>query len=109
MYLIVLIVGVLLGGFVYKSNLLNKILNKYRFFPKNKYFEIQFRLLWLSQPSIFTADVNGDLIKTKPITIRIVAESEHDALIYLNELLLQEVKPDLIAIKEIDEQIPTNN
>jgi hypothetical protein len=109
MYLLVLILGSILGIILYKK--VPVWLHHYKpvFFPPRKTYEIQFRLTWLSQPSIFTTDLNGDLVKTKPITVRITADSEHDALMYLNELILQETKPDLIAIKEADEQVQVNN
>ncbi len=78
-----------------------------KWFPKwereLKVYEIQFRISWLSQPSLFNVEVNGELIKTKPITVRIKAINEQSALLHLHELVIQEVKPDLITIKEIND------
>ncbi len=109
MHLLMLILGVVIGIILYKKAPV--LFSRYRpmFFPSKKTYEIQFRLTWLSQPSIFTTDINGDLVKTKPITIYITADTEHEALSNLNELILQETKPDLISIKEADEQVQVNN
>ncbi len=103
MYLLMLIIGVVVGIILYiRIPIWIKT-----WFPKwikeTKVFEIQFRISWLSQPSFFNVEVNGELIKTKPITVRVEAQDEESALLHLRELIIQEIKPDLITIKEIND------
>lgn len=103
MYFLVLIIGIVLGLILYKK--FPKWVRVWfpDLLPRTIVYEIQFRISWLSQPSLFNEDINGELIKTKPITVRVEAINEEEALANLHELLLQEVKPDLITIKEIND------
>lgn len=103
MYVLVLVIGIILGLILYKK--FPKCVRTWfpDLLPRSIVYEIQFRISWLSQPSLFNEDINGELIKTKPITVRVEAINEEEALANLHELLLQEVKPDLITIKEIND------
>jgi hypothetical protein len=103
MYLLMLIIGIVVGIILYRKVpiWIRKWFPKWD--PELKVYEIQFKISWLSQPSLFTVEVNGELIKTKPITIRVKAQNEESALLQLHELIIQEIKPDLLTIKEVND------
>jgi len=66
-----------------------------------KRFEIEFRIEFYSQPSIHHLGEQGILVKTDPIKVQVDAETQDDALTIVDLIVKQEIKSELINIKEI--------
>lgn len=71
------------------------------FEPVVKRYEIEFKIEFYSQPSIHHLGETGILVKTDPIKIQIDAENQDEALDLIDSVIKQEVKAELLAIKEI--------
>lgn len=88
--------------------LLRPILSKYirqqlsDFFErKYKTYEIKFRIEFYNQPSIHHEGEKGSLVKSPPIQIQIKSPNEEEALNILENIIKQEVKGELVSIKEV--------
>lgn len=94
--LLSLIVGALLRPAI------SKFLKKnFIFGEENKRFEIEFRIEYYSQPSIYHPGEEGILVKTSPIKAQIDAADQEEALDVLSEIIRNEVKSELVYIREI--------
>ncbi|MDP2692725.1 MAG: hypothetical protein Q8O88_03755 [bacterium] len=78
------------------------MLDKY-FSGKKKVYEVVFRLDFFELPSLYSNNIKGQLIKSAPITVRIGATSEKEALHLLDDIIKEETKGELVRIKEIKE------
>jgi hypothetical protein len=72
---------------------------------KTKRYEIEFKIEFYSQPSIHHLGETGTLVKTDTIKAQIDAETEDEALTLVDLIVKQEVKSELISIKEIQKII----
>ena len=70
---------------------------------KHKNYEVEFRIEFYNQPSLHHIGEKGVLVKSPPIQIYVEAIDEEDALNILESIIRQEVKGELISIKEISE------
>jgi hypothetical protein len=68
---------------------------------KHKNYEVEFRIEFYNQPSLHHKGEKGVLVKSPPIQIYVEAIDEEDALDILESIIRQEVKGELISIKEI--------
>jgi hypothetical protein len=68
---------------------------------KIKRYEITFKIEFYSQPSIHHLGEEGVLVKTDSIKLQIDAEGEDEALTMLDGIIKQEIKAELLAMKEI--------
>jgi len=82
---------------------LPKVLDKY-FSGNKKTFEIVFRLDFVEIPSLYNSNAKGQLIKSAPITVRIRANNEQNALFLLDDIIKEETKGELVRIKEIKKE-----
>jgi hypothetical protein len=100
-----LIFAFLLGAAVILSGLflLPKMVDRY-LTGKKKTFEIVFRIDYYQQPSLYNKDAKGQLIKSAPITVKIRAATEKDALNLLDDIIRDETKGELVRIKEIKDE-----
>jgi hypothetical protein len=92
------IIGLILRPFIsrlIKSQFGNFFLDKY------KRFEIVFKIEFYSKPSIHHLGEEGMLVKSEPVKVQIDAENEDDALEILDGVIKQEIKAELVSIKEI--------
>ena len=71
------------------------------YFAESKRYEIIFKVEFYNQPSIHHLGEEGILVKSEPIKIQVDADDEDDALDIVDTLVKQEVKAELMAIKEI--------
>lgn len=92
------IVGLILRPAILK--LIKKNFSQF-FTSKLKRYEITFRIEYYSHPSIHHLGEEGSLVKTEPIKVQVDAESQDEALSSLDEIVKQEIKSELVAIKEI--------
>ena len=80
-----------------------KYFKKYLNFQTNeKRFEIEFKIEFYSQPSIHHVGEQGMLVKTDPIKIQVDAKNADEALDMVDLVVKQEVKSELVSIKEIN-------
>lgn len=107
MELLRLIFAFLLGAAVVLSGLLllPKLVDKY-LKGKKKTWEVVFRIDYYQQPSLYNKDAKGQLIKSAPITVKIQATTEKDALDLLDDIIKEETKGELVRIREIKEKDP---
>jgi hypothetical protein len=91
-------------GLVLRPTIVKLIKNNFSqyFTSKLKRYEIIFKIEYYSHPSIHHLGGEGILVKTEPIKVQVDAESEDEALSSLDEIVKQEIKSELIAIKEIN-------
>jgi len=82
------------------SKLLKKYLGDF-FESKLKRFEIVFKIEFYNQPSLHHLGEEGILVKSEPTKIQIDAPDEEEALNILDGVIKQEVKSELVSIKEI--------
>jgi hypothetical protein len=68
---------------------------------KSTRYEVLFKIEFYSQPSIHHLGEEGILVKTEPIKVQIDAESPDDALDVLDGIIKQEIRAELVEIKEI--------
>lgn len=68
---------------------------------KLKRFEIVFKIEFYNQPSIHHLGEEGILVKSDPVKIQIDAPDEEEALNILDGVIKQEIKSELLSIKEI--------
>jgi uncharacterized protein YfcZ (UPF0381/DUF406 family) len=68
---------------------------------KYKRFEIIFKIELYTQPSLHHLGEEGSLVKSEPVKVQVDAENEDDALHILDGVIKQEVKAELLSIKEI--------
>lgn len=74
----------------------------YSFFEvKSTRYEVLFKIEFYSQPSIHHLGEEGILVKTEPIKVQVDAESPDEALNTLDGIIKQEIRAELIDIKEI--------
>ncbi len=66
-----------------------------------KRYEVQFKIEFYNQPSIHHLGEEGKLSKSEAIKIQIDADSQDEALSILEDIIKQEVKSELLEIKEI--------
>ncbi len=101
MPLLQLIFAFLLGAAVVLIGLifLPKIVDRY-FKSGKKTYEIVFRVDFYSPGSMFSPS-KGQLIKSQPITVMVRAVNEQDALHMLDDIIKEEVKAELVRIKEV--------
>lgn len=71
------------------------------FDSKFKRYEIEFKIEFYSQPSIHHLGETGVLVKTDPIKVQVDAETEDEALTLVDLIVKQEIKSELLSIKEI--------
>lgn len=71
------------------------------FDEKTQYYQIDFKIEFYNQPSLHHKSEKGVLVKSPPIQIQVEAVDEEDALTILETIIRQEVKGELISIKEI--------
>lgn len=96
--LIAFIAGVLLRPLI--SRIAKKNFTDW-FDSKYKRYEIEFKIEFYSQPSIHHLGETGMLVKTDPIKVQVDAKEEDEALTLVDLIVKQEVKSELISIKEI--------
>ena len=83
--------------------LLPKLIDRY-FKSGKKTFEVVFRINYYQQSSLFNSNAKGQLIKSQPITVRIRAVNEENALHLLDDIIKEETNSELVRIKEIKEK-----
>ena len=81
---------------------LPKLIDKY-FKSGKKTYEIVFRVDFYSPGSMFSPS-KGQLIKSQPITVMVRAVNEQGALHLLDDIIKEEVKAELVRIKEIKDK-----
>lgn len=84
--------------------ILTKWLKKYfieLFENEYKRYEVVFKIELYTQPSLHHLGEEGTLVKSDPVRVQVDAEDEEEALILLDTVIKQEVKAELISIKEI--------
>lgn len=96
--LLAFISGVLFRPMV--SNFIKKNFSDWFEFKNNRY-EIEFKIEFYSQPSIHHLGEVGTLVKTDPLKIQVDAKTEDEALSLVDLIVKQEVKSELLSIKEI--------
>lgn len=89
--------AVMLSGFIFIPRLIDKWFSG----GKKKVFKIVFRIDYYQQPSLFSAETKGSLVKSPPITVRIAANDRDDALHMLDDIIREETKSELVSIKEL--------
>ncbi len=92
------IVGFFLRPLV--SNWVKSYFNDY-FESKYHRFEIEFKIEFYNQPSIHHLGQEGILVKSEPVKVQIDAPDEEEALNLLDGVIKQEVKAELLSIKEV--------
>lgn len=85
-----------ISGMVLIPNLFDRLFRK----KKKKIFKIVFKLDYYQQPSLFSTGAKGSLVKSPPITVRIAANDEDEALHTLDGIIKQETKAELVNIRE---------
>lgn len=88
-----------LSGLVFLPGLITRL-----FKSKKKVWEVVFRIDYYQQPSLYNSNAKGQLIKSQPITVRISAGSEQEALHLLDDIIKEETKGELVRIKEVKEK-----
>jgi hypothetical protein len=96
--IIFFIAGIILRPQIVK--LLKKHFSQY-FHKDIKRYEVQFKIEFYNQPSIHHLGEEGKLARSEAIKIQIDAESQDEALSILEGVIKQEVKAELLEIKEI--------
>lgn len=84
--------------------ILTKWLKKYfieLFENEYKRYEIVFKIELYTQPSLHHLGEEGTLVKSDPVRVQVDAEDEEEALMLLDTVIKQEVKAELVSIKEI--------
>lgn len=92
-----IVAGLLLRPLI--SKFVKKHLNFFE--EETKRFEIEFKIEFYSQPSIHHLGEQGILVKTDTIKAQVDATSEDEALTMVDEIVKQEVKSELVSIREI--------
>ncbi len=80
---------------------ISKWIKKYFLVKNTKRFEVVFRIEFYSQPSIHHVGEEGTLVKSEPIKVQVDALDADEALSILDGVVKQEVKSELVSIKEI--------
>ena len=98
-----LLFAFLLGAAVCLSSLLllPRLFDKWFRSGKKKVFKVVFRLDYYQQPSLFTSETKGTLIKSPPIAVKIAAKDRDEALHVLDDLIKEETRAELVSIKEL--------
>ena len=68
---------------------------------KIKRYEVTFKIEFYSQPSIHHLGEEGVLVKTDSIKLQVDAENQDEALTMLDGIIKQDIRAELLAIKEI--------
>ena len=68
---------------------------------KNKRYEVKFKIEFYSQPSLHHLGEEGVLVKTEPIKAQVDAVDADEALNILDNIIKQEIKAELLELKEI--------
>jgi uncharacterized protein YfcZ (UPF0381/DUF406 family) len=68
---------------------------------KYKRYEVVFKIEFYSQPSLHHLGEEGTLVKSEPVKVQVDAENEDDALNVLDGVIKQEIRAELLSIKEI--------
>jgi hypothetical protein len=89
--------AVMLSCFYFLPRLLDRLFNN----GKKRVFKIIFRIDYYQQPSLFSAETRGALIKSPPIAVKIAARDRDDALHMLEDIIKDETKCELVSIKEL--------
>jgi hypothetical protein len=93
----------LVVGIVLRPQIMT-IINKHlvtTFYNDINTYELEFQIQFYNQPSLHQIGANGELIKMEPIKISVNAKSEKEAIELLSDIVRQEMKPDLLSIKQI--------
>lgn len=100
-----LIIAFITGALVVLSifYLLPKVIDNF-IKRRNRVFEIVFRVDYYQQPSLYNKDAKGRLIKSEPITVRIAALNEKEAIAMLDDIIKEKTKGELVRIREIKEK-----
>jgi len=88
-------------GLMLRPKISKYIKNNFEIYSKINVYDIEFRIEFYNQPSLHHEGENGVLVKSPPIKIQIRSTDEEEALISLESIIRQEVKGELISIKEV--------
>jgi|ERR1035437_1042693 hypothetical protein len=90
-------------GLIIRPILSKYIRKQFSDFLERKYktYEIKFRIEFYNQPSVHHKGEKGSLVKSPPIQIQIKSPNEEEALNILESIIKQEVKGELVSIKEV--------
>lgn len=100
---IAVVVCAFLLGIFFRPLIIKFFKNKLSFLfeEQTKRYEIEFKIEFYSQPSIHHLGETGILVKTEPIKVQVDADTEDEALSTVDQIVKQEVKSELLSIKEI--------
>jgi hypothetical protein len=91
-FIINCIIGILL--YIYIPKFWRKITKRIQ-----KNYEIEFCIIYFSHPS--DSNKKGELVKMKPMKLRVTADDEDDARNFMNQIVHDNIKIEISTIEEI--------